>query len=79
MRKVKGALHRASGRSQRFQAALELPHCAPVQGAQVKVEGCVADVEVSRFFDQIHDLQHMTHVSIHPNSHSVNCAESTEM
>lgn len=60
--RVEPALRRASGWSRGFQVALELPHRAPVQGAEVEVEGGVADVEVSRFFDQIHDLQHTTHV-----------------
>lgn len=71
LRRVKPGLRRVSGRSRGFQVVLELPDCAPVQGAEVEVEGGVADVEVSRFFDQIHDLQHTTHLNVRSISHSV--------
>lgn len=44
------------GQSRRVQVALQLPHSAPVQGAQVKVKCSVCDVEVSRLLDEVHYL-----------------------
>lgn len=44
------------GQSRRVQIALQLPHCAPVQGAQVKVKSSVCDVEMPRLLNQVHDL-----------------------
>lgn len=52
-----GSRLRDSRQSRCFQVALQLPHRAPVQGAQVEVKGRVGDVEVSRLLDQVHDLE----------------------
>lgn len=54
-------LLRASGQARGFQVTLQLPHRASVQGAKVEVKSSVCDVEVSSFFDEVHDLQSREH------------------
>lgn len=50
-------LLRASGQAGGLQVTLELPHCNSVQGAKVEVKSSVCDVEVSRLFNQVHNLK----------------------
>ena len=49
-------LLRASGQSGGIQVTLEFSHCTSVQGAKVEVKSSVCDVEVSRLFNEVHNL-----------------------
>lgn len=46
----------SSRRSRGFQVALQLSNCGFVQRAKVKVKGCVCDVKMSSFFNEVYNL-----------------------
>ncbi len=40
-----------------FQVALEFTYSRLIQGEQVKVKGCIGDVEMARLFYEVHNLK----------------------
>lgn len=50
-------LLRASGQSRGVKVTLEFSHCTSVQGTKVEIKSSVCDVEVSSFFNEVHNLE----------------------